>query len=58
MEISLIIEGSRDKLLNIKNKSQFSAGQSFFISNHAAYHFVPWHSKHDTPVDPPFKSEP
>jgi hypothetical protein len=28
------------------------------VTIHAVYHFVPWHSKHDTPVVPPFKSEP
>jgi hypothetical protein len=28
---------------------------NYIIDNH---HFVLWHSKHDTPVDPPFKSDP
>jgi hypothetical protein len=28
------------------------------VCNPESHHFVPWHSKHDTPTVPPFKSEP
>jgi hypothetical protein len=34
-------------------------GMAFSLSgNQACYHFVPWHSKHETPAVPPFRSAP